>query len=134
MRGFSEVRGDLRAGAKNQSRSPSRVGGLKKARPEAFAPFDANLLVFLRNPVRHRGTVMGLEGVEGPVGVGDHAKTALTPKENRQVRGRVATPDRAFGGFQQASCILQESTHKTLFGNLAPNFKKFVNRLEDLFY
>jgi hypothetical protein len=42
--------------------------------------------------------------------------------------------DRAFCGFQQVRCILQESTHETLFGNLGANFKKFVNWRGDLFY
>lgn len=40
------------------------------------------------------------------------------------MRGRVSTPDRAFGGIQQGSGILQKPAHKILFGNWGPDFNE----------
>ena len=100
------------------------VGSFDAARSLAFTPVHPDFLVFLGDAVRHRRAVFVLQGVERPVGVGNHTNTALATKENCEMRGRITIPDRAFGGIQQVSGILQKPAHKFLFGNLESSFTK----------
>jgi hypothetical protein len=85
---------------------PFRLNSFEQTSARICPSFHAHDRRVLANSVGHFRTVVRLERIQWPVGIGQHANPTLGGDENGHVRGSVAGLDRAFGGFQDARGVV----------------------------